>query len=248
MKIIGMIPSRLNSQRLKDKALLPICGIPLIAHVIFRAQLSKILDDLYLVTDSDEIASIGRACNCKIIMTSSKHQTGSDRLGEAAKGFDAQIIVNIQGDEALVRPEHIDLSAEILLKNTHLGVSMLATKYTKKNNPSDIKITLNSENEITRFSRADLPFNIDNYSLKAYHLVSFRKQMLLKFCQLQQTSIELKESIEYMRLLENEYKIGCVIVDSSAISVDTIEDLISVSNIMKNDDLFPLYKDSLEKK
>ena len=114
-------------------------------------------------------------------------------------------------------------------------------KYTKKNNPSDIKITLNSENEITRFSRADLPFNIDNYSLKAYHLVSFRKQMLLKFCQLQQTSIELKESIEYMRLLENEYKIGCAIVDSSAISVDTIEDLISVSNIMKNDDLFPIY-------
>ena len=242
MKIIGMIPSRLNSQRLAKKALIKICGIPLIAHVIHRAKLSSILDDLYLVTDSEEIANIGLACNCKIIMTSSNHKTGSDRLAEASRDLDAEIIVNIQGDEVLVRPEDIDRSANVLLQKEDLQVAMLATKYSKKNNPSDIKVSLNTNNEITHFSRSDISAKLVGGSLKAYHLVSFRKNMLLKFCELQQTEFEIQESIEYMRLIENEYKIGCEIIDSSAISVDTENDLELVIELMKKDDLFPLYK------
>lgn len=242
MKIIGMIPSRLNSQRLPKKALAKICGIPLIAHVIYRAQLSTILDDLYLVTDSEDIANVGRTCNCKIIMTSSNHKTGSDRLGEAVMDMDAEIIVNIQGDEALVRPEDIDRSAKILLQNKDLEVSMLATKYTKKNNTSDIKVSLNSNNEIIHFSRSDISSEFNEISLKAYHLVSFRKNMLLKFCELDQTKGEIQESIEYMRLIENEYKIGCEIIDSHAISVDTLDDLRLVTEMMQNDNLLSLYK------
>ncbi len=242
MKIIGMIPSRLNSRRLPKKALLKICGIPLIAHVIHRAKLSKILDDLYLVTDSEEIANIGVACDCKIIMTSSNHMTGSDRLAEASRDLDAEIIVNIQGDEALVRPEDIARSANILMQKEELQVAMLATKYAQKNNPSDIKVSLNKKNEIIHFSRSNISTNLDTASLKAYHLVSFRKNMLLKFCELPQTEYEIQESIEYMRLIENEYKIGCEIIDSSAISVDTEKDLKLVTELMKKDNLFPLYK------
>jgi 3-deoxy-manno-octulosonate cytidylyltransferase (CMP-KDO synthetase) len=245
MKIIGMIPSRLDSQRLPKKALMKICGIPLIAHVIQRAKLSTILDELYLVTDSEDIANVGKACNCKIIMTSPNHETGSDRLGEAVIDLDAEIIVNIQGDEALVRPEDIDRSAKILMKKKDIEVSMLATKYTKKNISSDIKVSLNSKNEIIHFSRSDISTQLNEASLKAYHLVSFRKNMLLKFCELDQTEGEILESIEYMRLIENEYKIGCEIIDSSAISVDTPEDLRLVDKMMKEDNLFPLYKDNL---
>jgi 3-deoxy-manno-octulosonate cytidylyltransferase (CMP-KDO synthetase) len=241
VKIVGLIPSRLASTRLPKKALSLIRGIPLIAHVIKRSQMSSMLDKLYVATDSTEIANIAKRCNCEVLFTKESHPTGSDRIGEAAKSLDCDIVVNIQGDEALVHPEHINDSAKLLLDRPDIEVAMLATQFNKRESISDVKVVISSDNEILYFSRADIPFNSKNMH-KAYHVVSFRKEMLGKFCALSQTPLELIESIEYMRLVESGFRIGTKVIDSNAISVDTSEDLAIVSRMMEEDDLYDLYK------
>ncbi len=246
MNIIGMIPSRLASSRLPNKPLADICGFPMIAHVIKRAQMSKILSDLYVVTDSPEVAKVAKENNCKYLMSEKDHKTGTDRIGEAIRRLpeDVDLVVNIQGDEALVCPEHIDISANLLIKNTNFEIAMLGTKFKNSLSPSDVKISINKFNEIIYFSRADIPHQPDPLNstyYKAYHVVSFKRSSLIKFCQLDQTPIEIIESIEYMRAIENKMTIGCQIVDSNSISVDTPKDLDEVRNLMLKDNFAKKY-------
>ncbi|RPF74836.1 MAG: 3-deoxy-manno-octulosonate cytidylyltransferase [Rickettsiales bacterium TMED289] len=244
MKIIGVIPSRLSSSRLPNKPMKEISGIPMIAHVIQRSKLAKSLDELYLVTDSVEISEVAKKYNCKFLLTKNDHKTGTDRIGEIVENLNADIIVNIQGDEALVTPEDIDASSQILVKREDIDIGMLVTKFKNANSPSDVKVAINIFNEIIFFSRSDIPFNFlpnKKSFLKAYHVVSFRKEALKRFCVLDQTPIEKIESIEYMRAIENGIKIGCTKVESKAISVDTERDLELVRELMKTDQLAKLY-------
>lgn len=238
MKIIGIIPSRLSSSRLPNKPLKKISGIPMIAHVIQRSQLAKSLDDLYLATDSLEICEVAQKYNCKFFLTKGNHQTGTDRIGEIVEDLDADIIVNIQGDEALVYPEDIDASSQILINRSDVDIGMLVTKLYRANSLSDVKVVLNIIDQIIYFSRSDIPYDISlnqKFLHKAYHVVSFRKETLQKFCALEQTPLEKAESIEYLRALENGLAIGCTKVESKAISVDTRKDLELVRELMKTD-------------
>ncbi len=244
MKVVGVIPSRLSSSRLPNKPMADISGIPMIAHVIQRSQLAESLDELYIVTDSEEICGVAKDYNCKFLMTSKDHKTGTDRIGEIVEDLDADIIVNIQGDEALVTPEDIDASSQILIDRLDLDIGMLVTKFNNVDSHSDVKVALNLFNEIIYFSRADIPFRISSTKasfLKAYHVVSFRKETLKKFCALEQTPLEILESIEYLRAIENGIKIGCAKVKSSAISVDTQKDLEKVRRLMLTDNLSNQY-------
>ncbi|MCT4638568.1 MAG: 3-deoxy-manno-octulosonate cytidylyltransferase [Bacteroidales bacterium] len=243
MKIVGMIPVRLESSRLPEKALKDICGLPLIIHTMLRTQRAKRLDEVYVVTDSDVICDLVGQYGGKFIKTSSDHNTGSDRIAEAATKIEADVIVNIQGDEALVYPEHIDMGVEALV-DSDCQVSILLTKYRKRNSPSDIKAVVNLNNEIMYFSRNDIPSesrkSIDHI-YKAYHIVSFRKDFLLQYASMEQTPLERVEFNEYLRILENGYKIKGTFVESDCISVDTQEDLDYVRGVMQNDELFKEY-------
>ena len=238
-----MIPVRLESSRLSEKPLCDILGLPMIIHTLKRTQMAESLDDVFVVTDSDVIKTLVEFHQGKVIMTGKTHQTGSDRLAEAANYIDADIIVNIQGDEALVEPHHIDASVRGLI-DSEAEISILLTQFRKKNSFGDIKAVVNLKNEIMYLSRVDIPSDsrtsID-INLKAYHVVSFRKEFLIKFAKLEQTPLEKIEFNEYLRILENGYKIQGVIVDSDAISVDTKEDLDSVRIKMKVDKLVSMY-------
>ena len=112
MKVVGMIPARLQSSRLPEKALIDIAGMPMVIHTCKRVQLAKSLNEVYLVTDSEEIKQAGESNGINVIMTGTHHQTGSDRLAEACQLVDCDIVVNIQGDEPLVEPDHIDAIVE----------------------------------------------------------------------------------------------------------------------------------------
>ena len=239
-----MIPVRMESSRLPNKAIKDICGLPMIIHTLKRTQMAKSLDDVYVATDNEEIRKLVEFHGGKVIMTRKEHQTGSDRLAEAAERVEADMIVNIQGDEALVNPEHIDMGVQAL-KNSDAEVSILLTKYCKKNSSSDIKAVINLNNEIMYISRNDIPSDSRTevpYMLKAYHIVSFRKNFLIKYASLAQTPLEKIEYNEYLRILENGYKIQGVLVDSDAISVDTQEDLEYVISKMLDDNLFKNYR------
>ena len=237
--IVAIIPVRLESSRLPQKALKEIEGLPMIIHTMKRTQLASSLDEVYIATDNAIISDLVKKHGGKVIMTSKNHKTGSDRIAEAAEKIDAEIIVNVQGDEPLVRPEHIDAGVNAI-KNSEISVSILLTKFSKKNSPSDIKAVINKKNEILYLSRADIPSiarHDHNDFLKAYHVVSFRKQFLMEYSRLQRSSLESIEYNEYLRILENGNKIQGVIVKSNAISVDTTDDLKYVKKLMLKDTL-----------
>ena len=119
-KAVVIIPSRLESSRLPNKALADIHGQPMIVHVYKRCMLAKSVQEVYVATDSVKIQKVILGCGGKVIMTSAHHETGSDRLAEAANNLDADIIVNVQGDEALVDPEYIDKAVNTLLSDLSL--------------------------------------------------------------------------------------------------------------------------------
>lgn len=243
MKVVGLIPVRLESSRLPEKAIKDICGLPMIIHVLKRTQMAKSLAQVFVATDSVRVANLVRSYDGNVIMTGSHHRTGSDRIAEAALKIDADFIVNVQGDEALVNPEHIDKGVQGLIQSD-AEVSLLVTKFSKPNAPSNIKAVLNNKNEIMYLSRSDIPSmsrSTADYMYKAYHIVSFRKEFLLAYATMEQTPLELIEFNEYLRILENGYKIQGVKVESQAISVDTPEDLDFVRSQMELDEILPAY-------
>lgn len=244
MKIVGIIPARLKSSRLPNKALADIEGLPMIVHVFKRTELSSVLDEVYVATDSREIRDAVVKFGGKVLMTSKKHQTGSDRIAEAAADMKVDIVVNIQGDEPLLNPEHINKAVEPLVQDKNVNVSMLVTPYSKKNSPSDIKAVLDLDNNMLYSSRNDLPSDARrkvNKMWKVCFLVPFRKEFLLRFASWEQTPLEKLEFQEYLRILEHGYKIRAVPVDNAHISVDIPQDLIEVRKLMKSDKIKKRY-------
>jgi len=248
LRTIAIIPARLESSRLPGKALLDICGLPMIVHVFKRCEFAESLDEVFVATDNDEIRQVVEQYGGKVIMTSSHHENGTERIVEAANNIDADIVVNVQGDEALVNPSYIDKAVDALYENPDLNVSILVNPYEKRLSPSDIKVVLNEYDDVMYFSRADIPSDarVDNPPLlKAYHIVPFRKDFLLQYAGWEKGKLERIEFNEYLRILEKGYKIRAVRVDSDAVSVDTEEDLDFVRNAMISDSIFKKYGGSL---
>ena len=131
-KVIAIIPSRLESSRLPKKALSDILGLPMIVHVFKRCLFAKKLDEVYVATDSIEIKEVVESFGGKVIITSSKHQTGTDRIAEAAQTIEADIIVNVQGDEALVNPQYIDKVVSVLQESPQINVAILVNPFNKR--------------------------------------------------------------------------------------------------------------------
>jgi 3-deoxy-manno-octulosonate cytidylyltransferase (CMP-KDO synthetase) len=243
-KTVAIIPARLESSRLPRKALADICGLPMIVHVYKRCLLASRLDDVYVATDNQEIKEVVEYYGGKVIMTSSEHQTGTDRIAEAAQRLDADIVVNVQGDEALVNPNYIDKAILALHDNSQINVSILVNPFNKRNSYSDIKVVLNENDEVMYFSRSDIPSDarVNGHTLlKAYHIVPFRKDFLLEYAKWNKGILEKIEFNEYLRILEKGYKIKAVHVESDAVSVDTGADLEYVREKMPSDSWFLLY-------
>ena len=244
-RTVALLPARLQSSRLPRKPLVDICGLPMIVHVYRRCLLAKNLDAVYVATDSEEIRDVVERHGGKAIMTSRTHETGTDRIAEAAAHLDAEIVVNVQGDEALVNPEYIDRVVEALYQDPTLNVAILVNPFGKRNSYSDIKALLNEAGDVLYFSRADIPSDARTPNppmLKAYHIVPFRKAFLLRYAQWEKGALERIEFNEYLRILEKGYRIRAVQVESDALSVDTPEDLEYVRDKMPGDRFFPAYR------
>ena len=240
MKIIGMIPARLKSTRLPGKPLKEIEGLPMIIHVMKRTMLCEDLDEVYVATDSEEIFNVVEEYGGKAIMTSGRHNTGTDRIAEAVENLECDIVVNIQGDEALVRPNHISKALEPLLEDESIQMSILMCETDQCNEPNECKMVVNLNNEVLYFSRSDIPSDLrvkHKKLFKLYSIVPFRKDFILKFAKWDQTPLEKIEYIEYLRALEKGYSIKAVLVDEPSQSVDTPEDLELVRKIMKKDEI-----------
>ena len=244
MKAIGIVPVRLESTRLPEKALKDICGIPMIVHTALRACMSKSLSEVYVASDNEKIKSIVESYGINVIMTSKDHKNSSERAAEACQDLEADIVVNIQGDEPLLYPQHIDKITQPILKDDSIQVCLGVTKFTKFNSYSDLKAAIDLEGNLLFTSRNDIPYYYlkdDLHLWKLCFIVPHRKDILLKYLEWKPTPLELIEDNHFLRLLEHGVQIRTFEVDQAKISVDTQEDLEEVRLLMEKDKLKDKY-------
>lgn len=240
MKIIGVIPARFKSSRFEGKPLAEICGKPMIWWVYNQAIKVNELDAVYIATDDDRIQSVCEEYKLNVIMTSSEHKTGTDRIGEVARKLPADLYVNIQGDEPLIEPETIMEAIKPFYENPDLQISNLMTLI---NDPVDIvnftvpKVITNSEGIGIYLTRSTAPYpkgSIDFNYYKQVCVYGFKPKALQFFCNSPRGKVESIEDIEILRFIENGYRVQYVEVKSDTVAVDTPNDLEKVRAIMKS--------------
>jgi 3-deoxy-manno-octulosonate cytidylyltransferase (CMP-KDO synthetase) len=240
-KILGIIPARLNSTRLPRKMLQDIWGKPMIQWTYEQVKKAKVLDALVVATDSNEIAEVVRAAGGTVIMTSSKPQTGTDRVAEAArkfKDFAPDIVLNIQGDEPLMPIAAITKTAQLLVTNPDVVMSTVARPYPKENDlsePGQVKVVLDKHDFALYFSRSKIPFDRSEYAHYYNHLgiYGYRYDFLQKFVKWKQTPLEKAELLEQLRALENGYKIKVGIGKYERVEVNEPHELEAARALMK---------------
>lgn len=241
MDVIGVIPARYGSTRLEAKALVDICGKPMIQHIYERAKEAKVLDDVIIATDDDKIMDAVKGFGGKVVFTSKEHSSGTERLTEAVFDIDVRIIVNIQGDEPLIHPAMINDLASAMLEDNKLVMATLKHKITDEkdiDNPSVVKVITDKDDFALYFSRSPIPSyvraedksQIDYY--KHIGIYAYTKDFLLTFKSLRHSALEKAEKLEQLRVLENGYKIKVIETKYDTISVDTAEDLEKVRQII----------------
>ncbi|MBK1790637.1 3-deoxy-manno-octulosonate cytidylyltransferase [Persicirhabdus sediminis] len=229
--ILGIIPARWASTRFPGKPLHLIAGKPLVQHVWERCQECSKLDGVLIATDDTRIAQAAQAFGANVAMTSADHPTGTDRIAEAAQVDPAAThIVNIQGDEPLIDPELIDQLAESLLNDAGLAMATAANEIDDDDLIADanvVKVVMNKLGDAMYFSRSPLPYRrADSPELKIYRhkgIYAYRRDFLESFITWQPSPLELAESLEQLRALENGARIRVIITDDESGGVDTLE-------------------------
>jgi len=226
--IIGVIPARLNSTRFPNKILYPLKGKPVIEHVFNRAKQSLLLDDVIVAVDSKKTLE---SINCSnVVMTSVKHQSGTDRVAEVANKFDCNLVVNIQGDEPGIEPHLIDNLISLFDDPEVEMASVASTDLHDEDlmNENVVKVNLNEENYALSFIRKNL--KDDHQYYRHVGIYAYRKRTLDLFTSLKQSSSEKKYSLEQLRALDNNIAIKLLICDFNHRSIDTKEDLKNYEN------------------
>lgn len=233
---IGIIPARLAATRLPNKPLLDIAGKPMVQWVYERAKCVK-LDDVFIATPDEEIFACVESFGGKAVMTSAAHRSGTDRLAEAAESLDADLIVNIQGDEPLLDPGAVDALVEAMTRfpDVPMGSLMCPLEVEEDDDPAVVKVVTDQQGFALYFSRARIPYPRDREAAepkKHIGIYAYRRDFLLAFPNMPPTPLEKAESLEQLRALENGYRIIMVETTFSPTSVDTPEDLDRVRKIL----------------
>lgn len=242
MKIIAIIPSRYGSSRFPGKPLAKINGKPMIQHVYENVRKVEQIDEVYVATDDERIYSTVVEFGGKALMTSDKHTCGTDRLAECAqilKLQDDDLVLNIQGDEPLIRKEMIlDLISCFEKNEVYMGT--LKKKILEKeelDNPNVVKVISDINDYALYFSRFCIPYERDKFSSLHYKHIGvygYKTWFLLKFSMMAKTPLEKSESLEQLRVLENGYKIKVKETEYQTVGVDTPEQLAQVEKILNN--------------
>ncbi len=239
MKIIGIIPARWASTRFEGKVLTDICGKPMLQHVWERSKKSECLDDLIIACDDERILAAAKEFGANTVLTSKDHESGTDRIAEAAENLDGNIIVNIQGDEPLISHVIIDSLVNALLEDSACSmgtiIKVIGCKGELKN-PNVVKVVVDGEMNALYFSRYPIPSNREKNKEIVYYkhlgIYAYQKDFLLSFKNLPKSNLESAEHLEQLRALEYGYKIKTVVTDIDTIGVDTPEDLKQVESLL----------------
>lgn len=250
LKVVGVIPARYGSKRFEGKVLASIGGKPMVQHVWENAQKAKLLNELIVATEDKRVADACARFGAKAMLTSPSHASGTDRLAEVAANNNADLFVNIQGDEPMVHPDMIDRLVEPFMRDAGLKVATLITKIETKDeldSPNVVKVVADKNGMALYFSRSVIPFDRDGEggggdakskkALSIYYrhlgLYAYRRDFLLLFPGLKESKLERIEKLEQLRILEEGYRIAVVETPHRTVAVDTVEDLEKVRRILE---------------
>ncbi len=244
-RTVAIIPARYASQRLPGKPLAEIHGKPMICHVVDRTSRARLVSDVLVATDDQRIADAVLACGGRAVMTPASLQSGTDRIAWVARTLDdAELVVNVQGDEPLIPPEMIDQAICPLLEDDRLVAGTLVKRIQSTEellNPSLPKVVLDADGFCLYFSRSPIPFGRDlpqpewldhHRYFRHIGLYVFRRTFLLEYASWPQTPLEKAEKLEQLRILEHGERIRAVVTDLDSIAVDTPADLERVRTLM----------------
>jgi 3-deoxy-manno-octulosonate cytidylyltransferase (CMP-KDO synthetase) len=252
LAIVAIIPARFASTRLPGKPLSEIHGKPMVWHVYERARQARHVDRVVVATDDDRIVRAVVERGGEAVMTSPACATGTDRVAEAARTLDAEVVINVQGDEPMLDPRGIDAAAAALLHDPSFDIATLSLPLRSVEEmlqPSVVKVVTDARGRALYFSRSPIPFVRENGSgdaaasaqaavaqglaRKHVGLYAFRRAALERFAGLAPTALERAESLEQLRAMENGMSIGVAAIDGDAgVAVDTPQDLERVRTLM----------------
>ena len=246
-KIMGLIPIRYNSTRLRAKALLYIDNLPMIVHVYRRAKMSNLLNDVVVCCENKKVYEVLKKYNCKSIFTSKKHKNGTERIAEAYKKINKRydLVVDIQGDEPLVNPRQIDQVIKFHLKNLSSDIVVPSLKIPLIENENVVKIVKDINSNVLYFSRLKVPYGFrskNKYLNKHLSIISFTPKALLRFANSKQTFLEKIEGVELLRALEIGLKIKSPNLLGDSFAVEVKRDYIKAKNYIKTDKFYKFYK------
>ena len=233
-----IIPARYGSSRLEGKPLIEVCGKPIIQWVYEKAQQAKLADIIIVATDDERIYDAVKSFGGNVEMTSPEHKCGSDRIKEVVMRHpEISYIVNLQGDEPLIKPESIDEVAKNVKEDKFADISTLIRKITpdEAENPNLVKCVVDNLGFALYFSRSKIPFERNTRKSDFYgHLgiYGYKREALIKMTELPQSTYEMSESLEQLRALQNGMKIKTSVVDFIPVGIDTIEDLEKFKTIV----------------
>src|ERR1019366_980200 len=237
-KILGVIPARFASTRFPGKVLAPIAGKTMLQHVYERASLATYLTSVIIATDDDRVYAAAKSFGARVRMTRSDHLSGTDRAAEVASAEDAEIVVNIQGDEPLICPAAIDAALLPLVHDPDMVMATLKKRIEDRReitDPNVVKVVTNGSGDAIYFSRCAIPFERETSGKTPYFkhigLYVYRRDFLLAYSALPVGPLETAEHLEQLRALEKAFSIRVVETEYESLGVDTPQDLERVSRL-----------------
>lgn len=243
--VVALIPSRLASRRLPRKALLEICGVPMIVHVAKRAQLASVVEEVYVCTDSPEIIEVCEKHNISTIETCSDFANGTERIASVASRFPNSYIVDVQGDEPLIDPSNIDKVVDYALNSEFKPEITIPTLLSDFGSPDSIVRVMSSvSGRVMYLSRSQIPYPYvgrPQFINKHLSTICFSPGTLETYSKLPPSIYEEYENIELLRALEDDLKVYSLTLQGSSHSVDVADDIARVRIAMESDSIMASY-------
>ena len=234
---IGIIPVRYGAQRFPGKPLASILGKPMVQHVYENASQARHLEKLVVATDDERILEAAVSFGAEACLTASGHNSGTERAAEVAAQYDFPIVINIQGDEPLLRGESIDRLVEALQQEAVPMASLARHSFdlSRLSDPNIVKVVMDTAGYALYFSRSPIPYQTSDGFWEHIGIYGYQRNFLLNFHDLPDSRLEKTEKLEQLRALENGFRIKILETGYSTLSVDVPEDIIKVENKMKEE-------------
>lgn len=248
MKVVALLPARLHSTRIKTKLIQKIEKIPIILHTANRVKLCKLVNEVIVCTDSELIKNIVEKNGFRVLKTNKNLQNGTERIASVIHKIQADLIVDVHSDEALLHPKNIYRLINFHRKNKKFDIVVPHKKSLVSGDHNIVKLIFKRNNKVIYFSRSKspYPFRKNNFFFHHLDIISFLPQALKKFKKLKISVLEGTEGIELLRAIENDLNVGTFSINTKTFSINTINDLRKAKKIMKNDKLLKKYIEKIK--